>query len=345
MNLFNRLMFRGSYLREALNKGGADSLPTNIAWFEPPRNDLIQHLEDLIVLVDLGARGLPPRELDPLSQHLHVVGFDADKASAESSRLRAGNRFGAHEIHNLFVGPKTGKVVFNHYKIPGLSSSYPPLESFRLKYLSGLKIDSVEKVESIRLDEFLGSKGLRPDILKLDVQGSELDILKASPFALSQALMVMVEVEFIEEYEGQGLGHSILEHMWLNGFELANLNRVFLSRENSGVRTRGQLVFGDALFIRPPEMMAASTASRLAKYVLLALNFGHVDLAIEALSINGERVPWADDLSREIGFEMRRNTSASTLISKAFEALSLIGGVLFSDNYSKSNSDRGRPHK
>lgn len=345
MNLMKKLKYRWPYLLRALRQGGADSLPTNIAWFEPTPKYLSQLLEEMIVLVDIGARGLPPSELDPLANFLHVIGFDADRDSAESSKKRVNGRYGKHEIHNLFVGQKSGKIPFNHYEISGLSSSYSPVESFANKYLPGLRVTKVEEVESVTLDEFLTGRNMSPDILKLDVQGSEFDILRMSPLALSQSIAVMVEIEFIEEYLGQGLAHSILELMWERGFELMYLNRVFLPRVNSSVRSRGQLVFGDAIFMRPPEAMAEATSSSLIKYVMLASNFGHWDLALKALSLNKGRFTWALDLERHLVRERSKLPVLTSWIVRFFEVMSLSTGILFSDGYSTSNSDRGRPHR
>lgn len=331
-------------MREALKPNGADSLPTNIAWFNPPLEALSRRLESLIVVVDIGARGLPPSELNPLAELLHVIAFDADAESARSSETRARGKFGKHETHNLFIGAATKKILFNHYKIPGCSSLLEPVESFAVRYLPDLKIESVEEVSSCNLDEFLRSEGLTPDLIKLDVQGTELEILESSQGALSQALVIMVEVEFVEEYVGQGLAHDVFRCLSQEGFELLHLNRVFLPRVNNHVLTRGQLVFGDALFMRPPESLKDAGPESVIKYALLAINFGHVDLACEALRIVENRFEWASEIRETIESNYRNTPSKlQAFFLRFLEVINKLSGALLSSASESAKSDRGRP--
>lgn len=76
------------------------------------------------------------------------------------------------------------------------------------------------------------------DFLKLDIQGNELNVLKASLNILSTVKAVLMEVEFIEAYEGQFLFGDIKDWMEQQGFKLDCL---YLN---------GCGWFGDALFIR-----------------------------------------------------------------------------------------------
>ncbi len=43
------------------------------------------------------------------------------------------------------------------------------------------------------------------DLIKIDVQGAELDVFRGGGKALANALMVITEVEFVELYTGQPL--------------------------------------------------------------------------------------------------------------------------------------------
>src|SRR6202042_1260759 len=113
----------------------------------------------------------------------------------------------------------------------------------------------------------------QPDFIKLDTQGTELEILRGSPEAVAHALMVEAEVEFTSIYEGQPLFHDVAQFMHQNGFELLYLNRVFQTREAYRGEARGQMIFGDALFGQSPANLARFAAERVARYAVLLINY------------------------------------------------------------------------
>ena len=61
--------------------------------------------------------------------------------------------------------------------------------------------------------------------------------------------------------------------------ELLYLNRVFQTRPGYGGEARGQMVFGDALFGRRETELGGFSAERVAKYAILLVNYGHLDIA------------------------------------------------------------------
>ncbi|MBS0605190.1 MAG: FkbM family methyltransferase [Verrucomicrobia bacterium] len=78
------------------------------------------------------------------------------------------------------------------------------------------------------------------DFLWLDMQGFELDMIKASELA-KNARAIWMEVEFVEAYAGQYLFYDVLSWMEANGFQLAATN-FNLDRPNAWS--------ADALFVK-----------------------------------------------------------------------------------------------
>ena len=67
-----------------------------------------------------------------------------------------------------------------------------------------------------RLDDYSGCAQL----LKLDVQGYELEILKGAPKVLSSAEVVLLEGNFLDLHIGVPLAHEVLQFMAERGFVL-----------------------------------------------------------------------------------------------------------------------------
>ncbi len=245
--------------------------------------DLSEHLKgQRLQLIDVGARGgLHPR-WTPFLSHIDAYGFECD--SSECARLNAsgaGIRFLPHAL-----GEHDGeRAVLNITRQPGCSSLLKPNAAVCSAYPYGPQLDVLANypVELARLDSICRAEGLRPDVLKIDTQGTELAILRGAGDLLSHMLVVELEVEFVEQYEGQPLFSDVDQFMRRNGFGLRGLKRsCWRMREGVGRTSHGgQLVHADALYVR----------NGLAgpKAVLALAAYRQFDLALQLGS-------WADGL-------------------------------------------------
>jgi len=66
-----------------------------------------------------------------------------------------------------------------------------------------------------------------PDLLKLDVQGYELEILKGAPRALASTEAVLMEVNFIDIHSGAPLFHEAVQFMAEHEFRLYDIGTFF----------------------------------------------------------------------------------------------------------------------
>jgi hypothetical protein len=110
--------------------------------------------------------------------------------------------------------------------------------------------DHVELVQVTTLDDWWEANGRPPvDIVKLDVQGFELEALKGARRLLAAgSLAILAEVSFAPLYEGSCLYHEVATFLEAAGFTLYQL---YYPRSD----WRGRLLYADALFCRP-EVMA-----------------------------------------------------------------------------------------
>lgn len=106
----------------------------------------------------------------------------------------------------------------------------------------------------VRLDTLLDRLGKgQPDLIKLDVQGYELEVLKGAPRALRGAEFVLLEVSLAQYNAGSPLLAEVLAWMEASGFRVAD---VFdLSR-----RPDGTLLQADLLFVNRDSAFAQQAA-------------------------------------------------------------------------------------
>jgi FkbM family methyltransferase len=77
----------------------------------------------------------------------------------------------------------------------------------------------VVKCRMETLDAILSREGFRrPELIKIDVQGYELEVLKGGKEALAAAEAIALEVSLIELYQGSPLMHEVIAFMHERGF-------------------------------------------------------------------------------------------------------------------------------
>ena len=99
-------------------------------------------------------------------------------------------------------------------------------------------MESVD-VDQVRLDGILDQD---IDVLKLDLQGYELDALKGCEKLLPRIKAITTEVEFVPLYEGQPLFADIDIYLRARGFRFLNLYELWTHPD-------GQLTAGDAIYL------------------------------------------------------------------------------------------------
>lgn len=102
-------------------------------------------------------------------------------------------------------------------------------------------VDQVQ-VEVVTLDEAL-PEPTRPALLKLDLQGGELDALRGAERLLAAIDAVFVECSFVELYEGQALADEVICHLQDRDFTLRGVHSPSYGED-------GACLQADLLFVR-----------------------------------------------------------------------------------------------
>jgi FkbM family methyltransferase len=122
------------------------------------------------------------------------------------------------------------------------SSSLLPIGPTQSAIFPGTEESHRETVRVAPLDAFLGREDLpAKSLLKIDVQGYELEVLKGCESFLECFSAVYVECSFVELYEGQALAHEVMDWLHSKGFRFARIGLVTF--DNSGMSVQGDFLF------------------------------------------------------------------------------------------------------
>lgn len=127
------------------------------------------------------------------------------------------------------------------------SSSLLPMTSRLGQIFPGTERIGSVTVPVSPLDELINATDIvDPALLKIDVQGGELDVLRGCESLLSRFKYVYVELSFIELYAGQPLCHEVLRYLEQRGFEIAAVNNVASDHRGVPIQADFLLVRTDA---------------------------------------------------------------------------------------------------
>ena len=152
-----------------------------------------------------------------------------------------------------------------------------------------MSLKSVAEFDVVPLDEVAAREQLRPDCLKVDVQGAELDVLRGGASILHTLKLIELEVEFNYQYKGQALFSEIDLFLREHGFALLGLRRSFWRHRESVDRGKsaggGHLVHGDVLYYNAAELEPTRSLSTrdLAAWLLLLGAYRQSDFVLHLL--------------------------------------------------------------
>jgi len=145
---------------------------------------------------------------------------------------------------NFAISSTTGNKELHTTEKPYTSSLLPRAFFGKKYYPKATNPIGIKIVDVVTLDEWAQRQGISCiDIIKLDLQGHELEALKgAAELLKSTVRLIYTEVELIELYENNCLLFQVETFLRNNGFYLYQLYNLVTGED-------GQLIYGDAIFI------------------------------------------------------------------------------------------------
>lgn len=250
-------------------------------------------------LVDVGGRGSAFGGLLPLAPFAdyYVSQPDAAEAARLQRELPLEAPWRSVTVLSAAVASREGKARLHLTLKPGMSSLLEPDPDVTRRFcLEGtLRVVDEVTVPVVPLDLAASQYGFTDAaFLKLDTQGTELEILHSGSRLVRESLLaVHTESLFQPLYKGQSLFADVDSHMRDSGFALLSLNRTTLRRsgDRPSLYSKRVVMWAHCLYMREPETLLTAGPETLRRHlprlIALALAFEHCDLSLEIVAIAG----------------------------------------------------------
>tara|TARA_B100000315_G_C14478603_1_gene541813 strand:+ start:117 stop:1082 length:966 start_codon:yes stop_codon:yes gene_type:complete len=230
-------------------------------------------------LLDIGAAGEINNRWTIIKKNIILNLAEPHKKSAIELKNR-----GHNVIEKIFYNKENLNLTFYETKNPECSSIIKP----NLEYVNNFskserfEIQKKIQVKTTTIDyEFKLDKV--PNFVKIDTQGSELEILKGSTKSLKSILGLEIECEFFQLYENQPLFTDIQKFLDEYNFVLIDFLRI-CRWESKKYRFTGQPQFADVLFLKKPDLILNEFKNKsiseelFLKYIVILIIYNRPDL-------------------------------------------------------------------
>ena len=242
-----------------------------------------------LTVIDVGADG-GVTELRRLGSLCHVHAFEPrqDSFALLINDNDQSKRYATINFHNIGLAATAGKHRLYVTRVPQASSLRCPNQEVILRYTRNSTFEVVrwEDVECITLDDFADTNEIDyVDYLKIDTQGTELDILLGGRKLLNRTSIIRAEVEFVELYHGQKLFDDLVRELSTVGFRFVD----FEHGDRVGP-SLGKRIWADALFVRDARGLDRQSALRCAVIMMDMGYFGEAMWMLRDLGVDEEHI-------------------------------------------------------
>jgi FkbM family methyltransferase len=306
--------------------------------------------EAAIKLVDIGGRGSALPSLLCLAPFSGYYVSEPDREEADRLRQHLPTRapWRTVTVFPEAIASRRGEATLYVTAEPGMSSLLEPDVQIARRFCLGNKfrVQGTINVPTVPLDDAATQYGFGDAcFLKLDTQGTELDILQSGSRLVDESVLgVHVECLFHPFYKGQALFGDVDAYLRARGLVLVSLSRTNLRRASyrTNIYSRRVTAWAHCLYLREPETLAASQPAclrhRASRLLGLMLAFEQYDLALEVAAVF-RRIAIVDERdATRLSDEMRRKCRDSTRhIARRAEAEGVDAEALLASSFRDQN--------
>ena len=199
--------------------------------------------------LDIGAAEGTPKRWEIVDNIVEKILIEPHPESAKELR-----DMGYTVIDKVLYSKTNVDLVFNHAKKKMCSSFFDPNLSHLSKFSNSERFHIVEKTKykASTLDDELRKVGIKPDFMKIDTEGTEIEILKGSTRSLNNILGIEIEGSFFQLRKNQPLVNDVSEFLSNAGFEFIDFLSIIRWDKYRYCYT-GQPQVTDLLYLVRPE--------------------------------------------------------------------------------------------
>ena len=245
-------------------------------------------LDQKIEIMDIGAAAIAetPIYTKLIEEKIaNLNAFEGDKRQSDKLKSKYENNV---KLYNEFLFDGSIQNLYLAHPESGMTSLFKPNEKV-LDFFNGFskfgKIEKIEKIKTEKLDNIFQLPLI--DFAKLDIQGSELTVLKNGIKKLENCLAIQLEVSFVCLYEDQPSFGEVDLWMRSNGYlphNFLDIKKWSISPTifNNNLRQPGnQLLESDIIYIKDPFKLDVLSDTQLKKFILIShYLFKSADLAV-----------------------------------------------------------------
>jgi FkbM family methyltransferase len=139
-------------------------------------------------------------------------------------------------LHTCAIGPEPGTATI-HVTRDDDSSSLLPITKMQAEIFPGAVEKETRQVSVLPLSQALGGIFIESaSLLKIDVQGFELEVLRGCEDIINGFSHLYIECSFIELYEGQALAHQVIAWLGERGFVLSSIHNLCYGKNGLAIQ-------------------------------------------------------------------------------------------------------------
>lgn len=282
-------------------------------------------IKNKIIFIDIGAAGDLISRWKKIENKISTIAFEPDKEAFIKLKKK---RKDSKKIFNIALSNKKGQKKFYICKDEEKSSFYKPNYEF-LKYYPDPDRYRIKKTIKFGVNKLDNIGNFNADFIKIDTQGSELEILKGGKNNLKNCLGLEIEVEFREIYKNQKLFDDVFKFLNKTGFEFVDFSEKTYWNYNNSNKIGQNLIFANALFLKNDIFIKKLSKKKINKFLLILLLYNKINLVENIINQMSAR--------RKKGFKNLLliffiRAKIISVIKKAFNFLIKFLGVELSNN-------------
>jgi FkbM family methyltransferase len=200
------------------------------------------HCKDIAIIFDVGAnKGQFSLAANHCIPNAAIYAFEP----LETPSVKFNKLFSGNSAVNFFqIGISTSSMEQNIQVSNKLdSSSMLPITTKQSEIFPGTQLSHTEKISTEPLAKFMPESAKDNScLLKVDVQGFELEVLKSSESILRKIKTIYVECSFVELYRNQPLAEEVITWLQDKGFTLAGFGTP-ITFDEYGNSVQGDFIF------------------------------------------------------------------------------------------------------